>query len=228
MNAQHPDGAQSPRSSIRRADAAACLSARDSAFRSALTVNHVQRDVSPTRAPPLKSQLDRDLESWFVSAILPHQAALTGYLKRVCKSHSDVPDLRQETYIRVCESAKKSRPRFPKAFLFATARNLVIDRVRRARVVCEEHVPEGIPLDLSIDDLTPERRLAAREDLQQLTRAFASLPERTRSVIWLRRVDGLSQCEAAASLGIDEGSLEGHMARGMRRLAEAVFAEMRA
>jgi len=167
--------------------------------------------------------MDRDLESWFVTAILPHQAALTGFLKRICKSSSDVPDLRQDIYIRVCESAARSRPRFPRAFLLATARNLVIDRLRRERLVSVDHVPNVVALHLPIDELTPERRLAARQDLQQLSRAFASLPERTRSVIWLRRVAGLSQREAAASLGIDEGALEGHMVRGMRRLAQAVL-----
>jgi RNA polymerase sigma factor (sigma-70 family) len=165
--------------------------------------------------------MDRDLENWFVSAILPHQAALTRYLKRVCRSSSEIPDLRQETYVRVWESATKSRPRFPKTFLFRTARNLVIDKFRREQVVSIGYTPDGISLDL-LDELTPERRLAARQDLQRLTRAFESLPEKTRSVIWLRRVAGLSQREAAASLGIDESALEGRMTRGMRSLAEAV------
>jgi RNA polymerase sigma-70 factor (ECF subfamily) len=162
--------------------------------------------------------MDRDLENWFVSAILPHQGVLTRYLTRVCKSSSDVADLRQETYIRVCKSATKSRPSSPKMFLLTTARNLVIDRVRRERVVSIAYTP----VDLLIDELTPERQLVAREDLQQLTRAFDSLPERTRAVVWLRRVTGLSQREAAASLGIDESALEGHMTRGMRSLAKAV------
>jgi RNA polymerase sigma-70 factor (ECF subfamily) len=167
--------------------------------------------------------MDRDLESWFVSAILPHEAALTRYLKRLCKSSSEVPDLRQETYIRVCQSARKSRPRFPRTFLFTTARNLVIDQVRRERVVSIDYTQDGVSLDLlSVDELTPERRLAARQDLQQLTRTFDSLPEKTRSVIWLRRVAGLSQRETAASLGIDESALEGRMIRGMRRLAKAL------
>jgi RNA polymerase sigma-70 factor (ECF subfamily) len=166
--------------------------------------------------------VDRELDNWFVSAILPHQAALTRYLKRLCKSSSEVPDLRQETYIRVCESATKSRPRFPKTFLFTTARNLVIDKVRRERSVSIHYTQDAIFLDLSRDELTPERRLTARQDLQQLTRAFNSLPETTKSVIWLRRVVGLSQSEAAASLGIDEGALEGRMSRGMRSLAKAV------
>jgi RNA polymerase sigma-70 factor (ECF subfamily) len=124
--------------------------------------------------------------------------------------------------MRVCESATKSRPRFPKAFLFTTARNLVIDKLRRGRVVCIDYTQVGASLDLTIDELTPERRLADRQDLQRLTRAFDSLPEKTRSVIWLRRVEGLSQREAAASLGMDEGALEGHMIRGLRNLAKAV------
>jgi len=166
--------------------------------------------------------MDRNVENWFVGAILPHQAALTRYLKRLCKSSGDVPDLRQEIYIRVCESATKSRPRFPKTFLLTTARNLVIDKARRERVVSIHYTQDTICLDSSIDELTPERRVTARQDLQLLTRAFDSLPEKTRSVIWLRRVAGLSQREAAASLGIDEGALEGRMRRGMRSLAKAV------
>jgi RNA polymerase sigma factor (sigma-70 family) len=166
--------------------------------------------------------MDHELENWFMSAILPHQAALTRYLNRLCKSSSEVPDLRQETYFRVYESAKKSRPRFPRTFLFTTARNLVIDRLRRERVVSIHYTQDALFLDRSIDELTPERSLSARQDLQQLTRAFDALPEKTRSVIWLRRVSGLSQREAAESLGIDESALEGHMIRGMRGLAKAV------
>jgi len=179
--------------------------------------------VGPLCRGQADTLMDRELQNWFVSAILPHQAALTRYLNRVCKRSSEVPDLRQETYVRVCESARKSRPRFPKTFLFTTARNLVIDKARRERIVSIEYTTNETFLNLSMDELTPERRLAARQDLQLVTRAFASLPERTRSVIWLRRVGGLSQREAAASLGIDESALEGHMTRGMRSLSKAVL-----
>jgi RNA polymerase sigma factor (sigma-70 family) len=124
--------------------------------------------------------------------------------------------------VRVYESATNSRPRFPKTFLFTTARNLLIDIVRRERVVSIDYAPRTVSRYPPIDELSPERRLAALQDLQQLTRAFEALPERTKSVIWLRRVVGMSQRETAAILGIAEGALEGHMARGMRRLAKAV------
>ena len=166
--------------------------------------------------------MDGDLRDWFAREILPHQAALRCYLRHICKSSSEVPDLLQETLVRVLQRATKSRPRFPKSFLFTTARNLWIDKLRRERVVCIEHVPNTVCLGLPIDELSPERRLAAVQDLQQLTRAFEALPEKTRSVIWLRRVAGMSQRETSAILGIEEGALEGHMTRGMRVLARAV------
>lgn len=166
--------------------------------------------------------MDSDLKHWFGNTILPHQAALSRYLRRVCRSSSEVPDLLQETLARVYESATKSRPRCPKQFLFTTARNLWIDKLRRERVVSIDYTPETISLNVAIDELSPERRLAALQDLQQLTRAFESLPEKTRSVIWLRRVAGVSQREAAAILGIEESALEGHMTRGMRSLARAL------
>ena len=163
-----------------------------------------------------------ELENWFVTAILPHQAALTRYLHRAWKRASEIPDLRQEIYIRVCEGAARSRPRLPRNFLFRTARNLVIDKARRDQAVSIYYTQDEAWLDVAVDELTPERHLQARQDLHTMIRAFDSLPEKTRSVIWLRRIAGLSQREAAQSLGIDEGALESHMIRGMRSLADAL------
>jgi len=130
-----------------------------------------------------------------------------------------VSDLRQEVYVRVYESAAKVLPRSPKTFLFRTAHNMIVDRIRRDGVVSIECTQDLNLLHLAADELTPERCVGARDDLYRLACAFDSLPEMTRAVIWLRRVEGLSQREAARRLGIDEGALEGHMTRGLRRLA---------
>jgi DNA-directed RNA polymerase specialized sigma24 family protein len=70
-----------------------------------------------------------------------------------------------------------------------------------------------------VDELTPERRLTSQDELLLLTRAFDRLPELTRTVIWMLRVEGYSQREAAQRLGIEEGALEGRMTRGLRQLA---------
>ena len=163
--------------------------------------------------------MSRDLDEWFVREILAHELALTGYLNRAWRTRAEVSDLRQETYARVYASAARGLPRFPKRFLFATARNLITDKLRRTRVVSVDYAEEVNLPTLPVDELTPERCLSSQDELLLLTRAFDRLPELTRAVIWMLRVEGYSQREAAQRLGIEEGALEGRMSRGLRQLA---------
>ena len=167
--------------------------------------------------------MNSELDKWFAEEILPHEGALTRYLRRVCSNQSDVADVRQDIYIRIYESAGRSRPNLPKAFMFATARNLMADRVRRGRIVSIDYTQDLDFLNVLVDDISPERRLSSRQELRCLSDALDGLSDNCRSVIWLRRVEGLSQREAAERLGMQEGTLESHLCRGLRALAEAVF-----
>jgi RNA polymerase sigma factor (sigma-70 family) len=167
--------------------------------------------------------VDKALNSWFACEILVHEAALVRYLRRAWPNHEEVPDLRQEIYVRVYEAAKHTRPTFPKSFLFSTARHLITDRVRRARVVSIEAAGDLQDLNVLIDDVSPERRLHARQELKQLSNAFGLLPPRCREVVWLRKVDGISQNEVARKLNISTRTVEFQVQKGMRILAEALF-----
>jgi len=167
--------------------------------------------------------MSESLEAWFAREILTHEDALVRYLRRMWPDRDDVHDLRQETYVRVYEAAGKGRPHSPKAFLFTTARHLLADRIRRERVVSIEARGDIEALDVLIDEISPEERASAHEDLRTVARAFERLPPRCREVFWLRRVEELSQREVAARLGIREGMVEKHVAKAMRRFADALF-----
>ncbi len=167
--------------------------------------------------------MDADLDAWFKREILVHEAALVRYLLRLWPKRDEVHDLRQETYIRIYEAAGKARPTSAKTFLFTTARNLMADRVRRSRIISIEGVPDFDVLNVLIDDVSPEQRVHAQQELRLLARAFARLPPRCREVIWLRRVDQLSQKEVAERLGLTESSIEKHVTKGTALLANAVF-----
>jgi RNA polymerase sigma factor (sigma-70 family) len=169
----------------------------------------------------------RPLDHWFATEILPHEAALERYLNRVWANRADVPDLRQEVYVRVYESAARGLPSMPRAFLFATARNLMTDRLRRERIVSIDYTQDVEALNVLIDEVSPEQKLSARQELRRLSDALDGLSDACRSVIWLRRVEGLSQREAAERLGLSEGALEGHLSRGVRALAKVVFGATR-
>lgn len=167
--------------------------------------------------------MNDSLEEWFATEILVHEAALMRYLRRVWPHAADITDLRQDIYVRVYESAQKKRPNMPKAFLFATTRNLLSDRVRRSRIVSIELTQDLEALNVSVDEISPEQRLSARQQLRRLADALDTLSDDCRAVIWLRRIEGLSQREAAERLGMHEGTLESHLCRGVRALANLVL-----
>jgi RNA polymerase sigma-70 factor (ECF subfamily) len=75
------------------------------------------------------------LDTWFKREILSHEVILMRFISRVWPRRDEIADIRQETYARVYEAARESRAQSPKAFLFATARNLMADRIRRELIV---------------------------------------------------------------------------------------------
>lgn len=162
---------------------------------------------------------EESLDDWFVREILVHEQALVSYLLRKWPNRADVNDLRQETYVRVYEAAAKQRPAVPRAFLFITAAHLLTDRMRRRRVVAIDAVGDVESLDVLVEEVSPERRISAHEELRRLAEAIDLLPPRCREVVWMRRVDDLPQKEVARRLGITEKSVEKHVMRGMKMLA---------
>lgn len=167
--------------------------------------------------------MPESLEEWFRREILPHEAALLRFLSRKWRHQADVHDMRHDIYVRVLEAAESARPVSPKSFLFSVARNLIIDRARRDRIVAIDLLEDVDVLNVLIDEVSPERRATGRQQLQNLAALFQKLPERCREVVWMRRVEDLPQREIAGRLGIAEGTVEKHLVRGIRMLADALY-----
>ncbi len=167
--------------------------------------------------------MDESLDTWFKREVLAHEEALVRYLLRTWPNRQDVYDLRQDTYIRVYEAAAKSRPHAPKSFLFATARHLMTDRIRRQRIVSIDAVGDLDSLNVMIEDISPEQRTSAHQELRRLAQAIDLLPPKCREAVWMRRVDDIPQKEVAARLGIAEKTVEKHVMKGMKLLAAALY-----
>lgn len=165
-----------------------------------------------------------ELNAWFVDKVLPCEAVLEGYLRRNWRDWDEVPDLRQEVYARVYTSCMRHRPESAQAFLLTTARNLLIDLARRAKIVSIEAYADMDTLAPTLDELSPERHLAARSELKLLQIALNLLPARCREVIELRKIEGLSQREVATRMGITEDTVERQVSKGVRALALALQA----
>lgn len=165
------------------------------------------------------------LEAWFVEEVLPLEAALMQFLRRGGRKAHEIADLRQEVYLRVCEAAKVQIPRPVRPFLFTVARNLLIDQMRRDRVIPIDAVAELESLNIPADMPGPDRSAIARSDLRKLQAALDDLPPRCREVLVLRRIEGLSRQQIAARMGITDKTVTQYLTSGVRALANHLYAE---
>ncbi len=167
--------------------------------------------------------MSAEFDNWFAREILAHEAALVRYLRRCWPNRDDVHDIRQDTYVRAYEAAARSLPAAPKAFLFTIARNLMTDRLRRAKVVPIFTMGDFDGSNVLIEDISPEREFSGRQALARLAEAFDRLPDRCREAVWLRRVEDLPQKAVAQRMGVSEKTVEKHLAKGVRLMAAWYF-----
>ena len=166
------------------------------------------------------SVADAELDDWFINAVLIHEPSLTAFLRRNYRDPSEVADLRQDIYVKVYQAAGQERPKLVKAFIFAVARNLLIDRARAARIVQIDTMGDLSSLNVIGDEIPADRRLSARQDLERLKQAIDSLPPRCRQVLILRKVEELSQREVATKMGITQATVEKQLAKAVRVVAD--------
>ncbi|HUJ03652.1 MAG TPA: RNA polymerase sigma factor [Rhizomicrobium sp.] len=166
-----------------------------------------------------------DLQAWFVREVLPLEAQLTQFLRHNWRNRSDIADLLQEIYLRVFDAAQRERPENTRAFVFATAQNLIIDRVRREKIVPIEAVAEMDQLLVPADDPSPDHAVIARDELRRLQDALDQLPPRCREAVILGRIEGLSGREIAVRMNVGTATVSEHLENGMRLLANLLYGE---
>ena len=152
--------------------------------------------------------------------VLPLEASLMQFLRHNWRGRSDLEDLRQEIYVRVCEAAERETPNSARSFVFAIARNLLIDLVRREHVVPIEAVADLDSLNAEFDAPSPDRSVIAKDELRRLQDALDQLPPRHREAVVLGRIEGLSGREIAKAMGIAETTVSQHLKLGMHALTD--------
>ncbi|MBL9200854.1 MAG: sigma-70 family RNA polymerase sigma factor [Opitutaceae bacterium] len=150
----------------------------------------------------------------------PHEPMLRAWLARGFGPRLAVDDVVQEAFLRVLRARESGVLQAPKAFLFATARNLALDQLRRHAVSRTDSLVEADLSDvLDEHDSIPET-VARNQELALLTEAVQSLPERCRQVMTLRIVYGLTQRVIGERLGISDRTVAAQLAIGTRKCTE--------
>jgi RNA polymerase sigma-70 factor (ECF subfamily) len=144
---------------------------------------------------------DRDIE--------PLRRELLAYCLRLTGTLAEAEDLQQETMLRglaLCQIC--GGPENTRAYLFRSAANLWVDRMRRRR---KEAL---LPQNLATSAAPPPAGFGA-EWLDFLAR---TLSPREFEVVVLRDVGGYTGAEAARLLGTTEAAVKMAASRGRRRM----------
>ena len=153
---------------------------------------------------------------WLAHEVLPHEQDVRVWLKRSLVTSSDVDDVIQEAYCRLAKLKAVEQIESPRAYFFQTARSVVLEQMRRARIVRIEAVTEIDALRVEWDEPSPERIAGGRKELERVLKIVATLPERSRRIFEMRRILGMSQREIAVRLGVTENVVENEAARGLK------------
>lgn len=161
----------------------------------------------------------RDKLDWFRTVILPHRAALKARLHSLRRSQEDLDDLLSEVLIRAYANPRWSEVERGRAYLFTVARNLLIDQVRREKVVSFDTATD---LDLLQDGQDLEAQLFARDQLMRLNAVVEALPAQCRRVFILRRIHQKTPSEIAVEMALSVSTVEKHLAKAIRLFMQAV------
>ncbi|HVR51301.1 MAG TPA: sigma-70 family RNA polymerase sigma factor [Pseudorhodoferax sp.] len=139
---------------------------------------------------------------------------LLNFLARKVGDREVAADLAQESYARVLAAQQAGPPpRDPRAFLYRTARNLVVDQHRRTEVRGGPPSGDGMALP-DLDEtagpaaLEPETILASRDGLSAVLATIDALPPRCREAFILYKFDGLSYAQIATRMDISVRTVE--------------------
>ena len=146
-----------------------------------------------------------------------------GLALRRLRDRGRAEDSVQEVFASVWRSAGSyDQARGPGgAWLYAIARNAIVDAQRRRPAATVADPPEVVSTSP-----TPDEEAEASWNAWRVHRALEELPEQERTVIDLAYFSGLSQSEVADFLQIPLGTVKTRTRSGLARLADALEGEL--
>jgi RNA polymerase sigma factor (sigma-70 family) len=151
--------------------------------------------------------------------------ALMAFFLRRIRNHSEAEDLTQDVLMRVTEKGEFIDASRPDGYVFQIAANLLRDRGRRMRVRAIYQQVLGVNEGSRVEELDPDRVLQGRQSLATVVNALREMPERTRTIFILFRLENMKQREIADMLGISVRTVEQHVVRASTRLRERLGGE---
>ncbi len=155
-------------------------------------------------------------EAAFAALMERHGKMVLGVCQRVLGNHQAAEDAFQATFLVLARKAASIAHREQLAnWLYGVALRAALEARGRAarRKAREKRYSSMLPVEMPDPSVSSDVRVVLDEEL-------ARLPERYRAALVLCELEGLSRRQAAAQLGISEGTLSSRLARAKIQLKD--------
>jgi RNA polymerase sigma factor (sigma-70 family) len=164
------------------------------------------------------ARVETDRVAWICANVLPHEGALRSWLRSHRLIEADICDIVQETYAALVSLESVAHIEDARLYMFSVARNLMLRTLRR-RPPLSIHAMAEIELsELESDEPSLEQQTDSGRELERVAEQLEVLPPQCRRAFLLRKVDGLSQAQIAAEMGISESTVEKHLGKALRMI----------
>ena len=171
-------------------------------------------DASPAVDAVLLEGVVAGDETAFATLVDRHYSLVFRLSARVLGNAADAEDVTQEAFVKLWRSPPVLRNQAAlKGWLVRVARNLAIDRLRRARNTSDSE------LELLVDMSTaPDGHLRHGQAADEVSAALAQLPERQRTALQLTYFEALGNQETASIMEVSVEAVESLLSRARRSL----------
>jgi len=165
--------------------------------------------------------VDRTESEEFERSVLPHLDAGYRLARWLTRSDQDAEDVVQEASLRAFKYFRTFDGRDARSWFLRIVRNVCHGAHAHNRTHDESFDAERHATGRDVSD--PEALVVRSDDIAFITRVLNSLPERFRTVLVLREIEGLSYRELAEVIGIPTGTVMSSLSRARQAFRDAAI-----
>lgn len=149
-----------------------------------------------------------------------HNDSLLRYLAARLGSYQEAKEVAQESYVRLLKLDSPGAVSYLRAFLFKTASNLAIDRLRARRY---RERPASLEFFESVPDAcTPEREVGGVQEIALLSQLLQQLPAKCRYAFVENKFHGSEPSVIAKELGVSVRMVRNYIERALVHCGEGL------
>jgi RNA polymerase sigma-70 factor (ECF subfamily) len=157
------------------------------------------------------SRSGEENKKWFRNIFNENYEYIRNYLYYLSGDMALSEDLVQDVFLQLWEKKDSIKNETVRAFLFTVAKNNFLKNRRRASYDLKFQAS----LFENTENKSPEYMLEMKEFDEKLQRILSGLPEKSRTVFLMHRIDGMTYKEIAKNLQVSVKAVEKQMSKAL-------------